>query len=382
MENQARANPFRSDQTPAWMDVWRFRRRRSDYTIAWICAKPVELEASVAMLDDKHRLPRTDAGDENAYVLGHIGRHNVVMACLSHYGTHNAATVATNLTRSFPSISATLMVGIGGGIPSQADLRLGDVVVGLKVIQYDMVKVVKDGRFQVTAEVKTPASRLISAVNVLQLEHGQDQSGSQITSLVRERLPRLRRPNQPDLLFQAGYEHYPLKAPTCDECDPDKLQLRAGRLTDEPRVHYGVIASGNRVMKHGNSRHDIAQRHAALCFEMEAAGMMDPHKCMPIRGICDYSDSHKNKAWQAYAAATAAAYARELLGVLTPEIGRGPSCLRGVWERPPRTRWLIALFLALLVMAGIIGPCLGFLLKNADPRYVRRLIADLVVLYR
>lgn len=49
---------------------------------------------------------------------------------------------------------------------------------------------------------------------------------------------------------------------------------------------------------------------------MEAAGLMDNFPCLVIRGICDYSDSHKNKRWQEYAAATAAAYAKELLSVV------------------------------------------------------------------
>lgn len=44
-----------------------------------------------------------------------------------------------------------------------------------------------------------------------------------------------------------------------------------------------------------------------------------------IRGICDYSDSHKNKAWQNYAAATATAYAKELLSLIpTPQGGSDP----------------------------------------------------------
>jgi hypothetical protein len=71
-------------------------------------------------------------------------------------------------------------------------------------------------------------------------------------------------------------------------------------------------------MRDGKTRDDIALRLSALCFEMEAAGMMDNLQCLPIRGICDYSDSHKNKEWQDYAAATAAAYARELLEGLPP----------------------------------------------------------------
>jgi hypothetical protein len=51
---------------------------------------------------------------------------------------------------------------------------------------------------------------------------------------------------------------------------------------------------------------------------MEAAGLMDEFPCLVIRGISDYSDSHKNDGWQDYAAATAAAFAKELLNLLTP----------------------------------------------------------------
>lgn len=53
-----------------------------------------------------------------------------------------------------------------------------------------------------------------------------------------------------------------------------------------------------------------------ICVEMEAAGLMDSFPCLVIRGICDYADSHKNKKWQPYAAATAAAYMKELLSVI------------------------------------------------------------------
>jgi hypothetical protein len=56
-----------------------------------------------------------------------------------------------------------------------------------------------------------------------------------------------------------------------------------------------------------------AELGGVLCFEMEAAGLMDSFPCLVIRGICDYADSHKNKGWQNYAAATAAAYAKGLL---------------------------------------------------------------------
>ena len=290
-----------------------------DYTIAWICALPLELAASRAMLDEEHPpLPNLDR-DDNVYVLGRIHQHNVVMACLpGEYGTNNAATVATNLSRSFPNICATLMVGIGGGSPTQADLYLGDVVVGTRVMQYDMGKVVEGGRFQETAVAKTPARLLNSAVSALRSKHMADHDPDRMASLLRGRLPNLLHPNIPDRLFLASYEHRPLGAPTCDDCDLKELQPRAGRPSTEPKIHYGVIASANRVMRNGKERDEIAQRHSALCFEMEAAGMMDNLRCLPIRGICDYSDSHKNKEWQGYSAATAAAYARELVEGLPP----------------------------------------------------------------
>lgn len=186
-----------------------------DYTIAWICALSLELAVSRAMLDEEHPLPPNQAGDDNIYVFGRIGQHNVVMTCLpGQYGTNNAAIVATNLKRSFPSIRATLMVGIAGGSPSQADLYLGDVVVGTRVMQYDMGKMIADGLFQETAVAKTPAWLLNSAVSVLRSKHGPHRSSSRMASLIRSRLPNILRPNHPDRLFQASYEHPP-RALTC-----------------------------------------------------------------------------------------------------------------------------------------------------------------------
>lgn len=90
--------------------------RHNHYTIAWICALHIEMAAARAMLDEIHSdLPR-HANDSNAYTLGSIKQHNVVIACLpdAQYGTNNAANVLTNLTRTFPSIRRGLMVGIGG----------------------------------------------------------------------------------------------------------------------------------------------------------------------------------------------------------------------------------------------------------------------------
>ena len=119
---------------------------------------------------------------------------------------------------------------------------------------------------------------------------------------------------QEDRLFAAEYAH--VSGVTCDDCDPAKAVSRPERDDDAPQVHYGNIASGDEVMKDGPSRDRIAREEGILCFEMEAAGLMDSFPCVVIRGVCDYADSHKNKRWQPYAAATAACYCKELLGLV------------------------------------------------------------------
>ena len=82
---------------------------------------------------------------------------------------------------------------------------------------------------------------------------------------------------------------------------------------EEPVIHYGVVASSNQLMKDAVLRDKLAKEKDVLCFEMEAAGLMNHFPCLVIRGICDYSDTHKNKAWQGFAAMAAAAYAKDLL---------------------------------------------------------------------
>jgi hypothetical protein len=78
-----------------------------------------------------------------------------------------------------------------------------------------------------------------------------------------------------------------------------------------------LIASGNQVIKSGWKRNQISRElGGVLCFEMEAAGLMNEFPCVVIRGICDYADAHKNKEWQEYAAAVAAAYTKELITTL------------------------------------------------------------------
>ncbi|KAF3316276.1 hypothetical protein TWF173_002597 [Orbilia oligospora] len=296
------------------------------YTIGWICALSLEMAAAKTMLDEIHLEAPKIPDDDNSYILGSVAHHNVVIVCLpaGGYGTINATAAAARLKASFPSIEHYLMVGIGGGVPdNDADIRLGDIVVSIPttnlpgVVQYDLGKTVAGGHFQRIGVLNKPPHALLSAVSKLRADHKtKEPSISRFITQAIQKYPLIQDnftyPGaQQDQLFDWEYEH--TGGETCRNCDINRIERRASRSSPEPRIHYGVIASGNQVIKHGQMRNKLAKEMGVYCVEMEAAGLMDTFPCLVIRGICDYADSHKNKKWQDYSAATAAAYTKELL---------------------------------------------------------------------
>jgi nucleoside phosphorylase len=306
----------------------------TDYTVGWICALSVEYVAAQVFLDENHEaLEYMHPNDNNDYTLGRIGRHNVVIAVLpdGEYGISSATGVAKDMLHSFPNIKIGLMVGIGGGAPSQKhDIRLGDIVVSAPrdgtggVFQYDFGKATQDGIFHTTGFLNQPPTLLQTTVTGLRAHY--DIHSNQIEeaiSSVLEKRPRLRREyGRPlpitDRLYQSTAIHPSNSEESCEDCcgnDASKLVLRPDRSQheDNPTVHYGLIASANQVMRDALFRDRLIKEKDVLCFEMEAAGLMNQFPCLIVRGICDYSDSHKNKEWQGYAAMAAAAYTRDLL---------------------------------------------------------------------
>ena len=145
-----------------------------DYTIAWICALPLEAATSKAMLDKIHPQLSQSTGDDNAYTLGEISGHNIVMTCLplGMYGIVSAATVAAHMRITYPSIRFSLMVGIGPS--TKNDIRLGDVVVskptgglGTGVVHHDYGKTVTGGVFKQTGMMNQPPQVLLNAITRL-----------------------------------------------------------------------------------------------------------------------------------------------------------------------------------------------------------------------
>ncbi|KAH8651628.1 nucleoside phosphorylase domain-containing protein [Tricladium varicosporioides] len=300
--------------------------RAEDYTVGWICALPVELAASVELLDEEHpRLPQ-DAKDSNSYTFGSIGEHNIVIGCLpfGQMGLVSAAGVAMQMKSRFRSIRFGLMVGIGGGVPSEsADIRLGDVVVSLPsgqyggVVQYDLGKTLTGGHNIRTGSLNAPPQILLTALAGVEAAILREKFDlGECLSSLGARLSKFAYPQTlQDHLYKSTYAH--LKGATCAKCSEDQLEERDERENTDVAIHYGTIASGNQVMKDGIERDRLSSElGGVLCFEMEAAGLMNNFPCLVIRGICDYADSHKNKGWQPYAAATAAAFAKRLLGLI------------------------------------------------------------------
>lgn len=296
-----------------------------DYSVWWVCALKEELAAATVMLDTEHPELKTSASDLNVYTLGCIGAHNIAIACLADgdIGNNPAATVATRMISTFPSIKFWLMVGVGGGVPPT--VRLGDVVISTPVyntpgvIQWDLVIAQPDNDFQLIGALNKPPEALRTAIKKLRAQHerrGQDTRFLSILEDVRSKeSPRFVSRYLPsdkeleDVLFRADYDHAASPkdkaadiqegknndvesaengAIDCRYCDRSKVVKRNPR-TCKTEIHYGLIASGNTVVKNAARRDEINEKLKGnvLCFEMEAAGITNSHPCLAIRGVCD-----------------------------------------------------------------------------------------------
>jgi nucleoside phosphorylase len=329
-------SPFNQPTPSAPQQAMLPSKKSTDYTVGWICAIVTEYAAAQELLDEEHEAPDfVSPGDTNHYTLGRIGEHNVVLAVLpdGEYGTAAAATVATNMQNSFPNVRIGLLVGIGGGVPSERhDIRLGDVVVSVPrdgkggVFQYDFGKTMQGRSFQHTRFLNQPPTALRTALTGLQARYKRRGHGIESTiNSILNRNPGLRqeygRPlGNADTLFRPEVIHNTEGCAEFCAANSSNIVQRCARTTNEPNpaIHYGLIASANQLMKDALVRDQLAAENDILCFEMEAAGLMNQFPCLVIRGICDYSDSHKNKEWQGFAAMTAAAYAKDILHQIPP----------------------------------------------------------------
>ncbi|KAH8803460.1 hypothetical protein F5884DRAFT_712243 [Xylogone sp. PMI_703] len=307
-------------------------RSRNDFEIAIICALPLEAEAVDALFDDKYKVYDQIEGDMNAYSAGRVGSHDIVLVHMPNIGKSNATGAAANLRTSFIKIKFVLLVGICGGIPFYSDeealceIVLGDVIIGDGVVQFDIGKQFPD-HFQRKAGFKETLGRpnleirgLLSRLKISKrlMELGEKTS-RYLEALQGKLNERFRYPGvEQDRLFESSYHHVCSKSRelSCQELGCQGKPVHRKRLTvsnPRPVIHIGTIVSGDTVMMSGEDRDVIAHEEKIIAFEMEGAGVWDNMPCVVIKGVCDYADSHKNKKFQRYAAATAAACAKAFL---------------------------------------------------------------------
>ncbi|POR33893.1 Uncharacterized protein TPAR_05909 [Tolypocladium paradoxum] len=299
-----------------------------DYTVGWICPLRVEHIAALEMLDEEHeRLPQPTT-DHNSYVLGSVHGHNVVITGIPGPGNTSAATVVAQMRSTFPNIRFGLLVGIGGGVPTETEegpIRLGDVIVSQPTgehsgtVQYDHGKM-RDGVFERTGALAPPPTVLQNAARNLAVNRARSRHDPLEDNIKRidTTIRGLRRYKHPgidqDRLYERDYIHRQ-SGQSCRDCGCDESRIVQRKAEDDDcmtRVHHGTIASGELVLRDAATRDEMAQKYGLLCFETEAAGALNDFPCLVIRGISDYCDSHKNDEWHGYASAAAAAYARQL----------------------------------------------------------------------
>lgn len=340
---------------------------RSDFKIAIICALTLESDAVQDVFDKRWDAAKYGKipGDPNYYTTGVIGPHNVVLVHMPGMGKSNGASVAANCRASFSNLRLVLVVGICGGVPfskSGAEIVLGDIVVSDGLIQYDFGRQFPDRFVRKNDTIARPNPEILSFFakmkgrwsmktlrerTALHLEHLRNATESGVIA----DYPGACR----DKLYEPTYRHKHQAASSCEVCnscqtknDPvceaaltldceslqcDDSQLisrqRLAILANEnknqevksgPLIHFGLYASGDKVMKSGEEREIIAEKEGVVAFEMEGSGVWEgfPGRCLVVKAVCDYADSHKNKRWQTYAAASAAACTKALLESWSP----------------------------------------------------------------
>lgn len=335
-------------------------RTRDEFEIAIICALPLEADAMEVLFDENYdtlgQIYRKLPGDANSYTTGRIGLHNIVLCYMPGMGKGSAASVASSLRVSYTGIKLALVVGICGGVPfpsRSTPIVLGDVIISDSVIEYDFGRQYPDG-FRRKSDLKDTLGRPNREIRTFLAGLKTRRMRNKVQERIPQYLEELQKHTQSewcypgiteDVLFEISYRHKhhqrtltanclcahgtcstdtvcdkALKS-DCQELGCEGKHVHRDRLSagsPSPAVHIGTIASADTVMKSGEHRDKLAEMEGIIGLEMEGAGVWDNIPCVIIKGVCDYADSHKNKTWQHYAAATAASCTKTFLDYWIP----------------------------------------------------------------
>ncbi|KAJ1325413.1 adenosylhomocysteine nucleosidase [Microdochium nivale] len=318
------------------------------YTVAWIAPLEIEAQAALHMLDHKHRgyFP-ISRGDDYIFLAGDILGHNVIIATLpagQEYGTGSAAALASQVKKFFPNLWFGLLVGVAAGLPNLSrspprDIRLGDVLVALPegesagLVAYELGKETTDNGLQLLQSGRVLAMTetvIRSAIGNIKLYAPDD------AALFLEYYEAIKdREHATGTFSDPGQKKDKLYMTSQDGVET-RVKRPTRPASRRTRVWYGPIGSGEKLLKNARKRDELRDKYDLIGLEMEAAGTMNRIPVGVIRGACDYGDAHKNKQWQPYAAAMAAAYAKAVLATIPAKPQAGSPAAVDKAESEPR----------------------------------------------
>ena len=260
--------------------------RESDFHVAVICALELEGNAVDKFFDHVWEPEELEflqkENSPNDLRVGLMGHHHIVSAWMYGPGKSDATSAAKTIKQTFHNIKLVLVVGICAAIPS---IPIGDTIFGLEILPYDFGKELDDGFLQTHPVIK------------LDPDFGGFFS-------------KLKSDYDTTALKMATHGHFKTKfLDTQDPKSKSKIQ--------KPNVHFGLVASGDRVIKSTKFRDRIATGNGdnPIGFEMEAAGVERVYhgRVLVIKGVCDHADRDKTNDFQEVAAKSGAAYMRAFL---------------------------------------------------------------------
>ena len=304
------------------------------YTVAWIAPLEIEVQAALEMMDKVHLggFP-VGPGDDYVFHAGEICGHNTVIATFAAgqpYGTSSATALASHVRKLFPNLWFGLLVGVAAGLPNLSrsppvDIRLGDVIVAVSdgenpaIVPYGLGKEKGGIGFKLlrSGHSLPQTTRIVgSAIGKIKVKAPQDtEAFLGYYQKIAQKSGKFLDPGQDrDSLYQSG-SNIPV--------------LRKQRPNSKRTcVWYGSIGSGDKLLKSACNRDELRDKCNVIGLEMEAAGIMNEIPVGVIRGVCDYGDERKNKDWQPYAAAMAAAFAKAVLFEIEPKAVMQPGHIK------------------------------------------------------
>ncbi|KAF3217265.1 hypothetical protein TWF679_002282 [Orbilia oligospora] len=276
-------NAFETTSTLEFSDL-------KKYTIGWICDSSVGLNVARHILDesdDNKILSGTTLA--SSYFLGRIGAHHIAVSDGASENSPGLIPImerVTTLLSNFPRIKVLLLVGVGHRMRnSENDIRFGDIVVGVSdhtgsgLVQYDLEESIKGQFFPLEKASSNHPASLNRALKLIMHQ--------------RDRFPY----NVKNEINEASLKQ-------------QELDIVLDKSIDDLSIHYGRIASGTFDISEIPTLDILAAENRILCFENDAAGLMNGLPCLAIRSIYDHSDIYTDRE---FAAVVAAIFAKVLL---------------------------------------------------------------------